>query len=320
MPCFFSSYMKEFIYKSCLITCLLFIFGCIQKEEVSEFDPQLSVLSIGSSFGVNTFISFPSLVSAAGVSFLGGNLFLGSCTLSDIRRICENKGNFHSGALYSSRSHKWETSTSSIIEMLRLAKWDIIILQRAAPGQKGGSDEWTESMSNDLAYILSFINDNTDYNPEILFNSSFSLPVGKMKSRSAQTESVKAIMDTALEMKSEFGINIIPSAIAIHNARCSELAYVPTRNSNGYSIPDMTGSGDHLDIGVGSYVLGCLLFEQICGERFGLSIRDLDYLPTLRDVHNNAGGFPDQDFTPINRDLSLVAKEAAISALCHPSI
>ena len=64
-----------------------------------------------------------------------------------------------------------------------------------------------------------------------------------------------------------------------------------------YCIPDLTGVGDHLDIGLGSCVLGCLLFEQICGSRFNMTIKDVSYIPVLGDVHNNAGVFPDESFT-----------------------
>lgn len=69
---------------------------------------------------------------------------------------------------------------------------------------------------------------------------------------------------------------------------------------------------------VGSYVLGCLLLEQICGKRYDLSIMNVLYIPILMDVQNNAGAFPDNNFTQITTYQAHIAKYAAMSIVQNP--
>lgn len=282
-------------------------------------DYKLSVLFIGSSFGVNTVIQFPALARAAGIDITVGNLYKGACTLSDIALRLKDNSPFEKGVIYDKSSTGWETSVRTPLEMMNLKEWDIIIVQRSAPGQEGGCDSWTIEMAHDLDTILELINFVADYNPKILFNSGFSYPVGTYHgSREVQLEVVEKIMNTSKRVQDTFGLEIIPSAIAVHNARLTSLAYIPTFNSMNYDIPDLAGEGPHLDTGVGSYILGCLLFEQICGKRFDMSILNVSYLPTLEDVKNNAGFFPDTNFTPITEEQARIAKYAAMSANKNP--
>ena len=279
---------------------------------------QIKVLLIGSSFGVNTIVQFPAIAIAGGIDATVGNLYKGSCTLSDIVNIINETDSFNTGRIYTKQSNAWTNATSDFEQMLALHDWDIIIVQRAAPNKAGGSDSWTNEMANDLKTILQYIQAHTTNHPKIMFNSVFGRSVGYFNgSRENEIASANLIMTTAKTMQEQFGLEIIPAAIAIQNARNTSLSYVQTYNSAGYTIPDLTGEGDHLDTGVGSYILGCLLFEQICGKRFDLSVINIDTLPTLANVANN-GCFADSCFTQITAEQARIARYAAMCAVRDP--
>lgn len=288
------------------------------EEKTNKTEKFLNVLYIGSSFGVCTFVQFPALAASAGIKIIGGNLYKGSCTLKDVASICSCNGDFETGAIFSYISNKWEFSSKNILDMLHEVEWDIVVLQRAAPGKNGGCDQWDDEMAEELRYIISYITENTHKRPLIYFSSCFSRSVGTLGSRENQLESVEKIISTSLQVRDEFDVEIIPAATAVQNARFTTLANVATFNSNHYPIPDMTGEGDHLDTGLGSYVLGCLMFEQICGKFYEMSISDLDYIPTLKDVQNNACGFKDECFTEVTKEQSEIVKDVIMSTMRAP--
>ena len=283
-----------------------------------KYEQSLKVLSIGSSFGVNTFVQFPAICRLSGIEIIAGNLYKGACTLSDVADICKDGGSFAAGTIYTSDNPQWVSSCAGIIDMLQLYDWDIIILQRSAPGNPGGSDRWTPDMESDLAYVINYVCESLPKRPLFLFNSGFSRPVCSIGSREKQLESVNNIMSTAKIVSDTFNIDIIPSGTAIHNARTTWLSSVETFNSLHYEIPDLAGEGDHLDTGLGSFILGCLLFEQICGNTFNLHIGKSMIIPRLSDVHNNAAGFADSNFTQPTQNQAMVAIESALAAIKNP--
>lgn len=289
------------------------------RMEVSESQKKLSVLFVGSSFGVNTFAQFPALATAGGVSITAIGAYQGGMTLKDLRRLIENSSAIMESYKYTSGDLSWINNGPMLFEKLLLTeKWDIIILQRAAPGKDGGSDIWSIDMAEDLSFILRFIEDRVSYQPIIMFNSCFSRPICFFESREEQVSQTTAIMNTAKLVEEDFRISIIPAAVAIQKARSTDLAYLKTSNSLQYPIPDLTGLEQHLDTGVGSYVLGCLLFEQICKPIVGISITEIDYIPTLKDVKGFV--FDDKWFTQISEDDAKIAKQCALYALDNPYV
>ena len=277
----------------------------------------LKVLNIGSSFSVNTFVQFPALAIAGGVDLVAGQLYTGGATLADIVSIIEGDGNFGSGRIYTKQTNAWTNASKNIDDMLALYDWDIIILQRSAPNKTGGSDSWTGSMAEDLETVIQYVQENTTNNPKIIFSSGFGRSVEYFGSREAQVASVELIMSTAKEMQEQFGLEVIPAAIAIQNARNTSLSFVSTYNSSGHTIPDLTGEGEHLDTGVGSYILGCLLYEMILGKVFNMSILTNTNLPTLANVTGN-GCFADSNFTQITQEQAQIARYAAMCAVREP--
>ena len=295
--------------------------GLVDRVEELESDSEtksLKVLLIGSSFGVNTIVQFPALAIAGGIDCVCGNLYQGGVTLAGIVSIINGNGNFQNGRVYTKATNSWQVASKNIDTMLGLYDWDIIILQRAAPNKTGGSDTWTSSMASDLETIIQYIAAHTTGSPKIMFNSAFGRSVGYFNgSREDQIASAELIMSTAKQMQDQFGLEVIPAAVAIQNARDTSLSYVQTENTNNYAIPDLTGEGDHLDTGVGSYILGCLLYEQIIGKRFDKSILEMTTLPTLANVTGN-GCFVDADFTQITDAEARIARYAAMLAVREP--
>lgn len=292
--------------------------GLVDRLEylgATSMKKSLKVLNISSSFGVNTFVQFPALAVAGGVDVVCGQLYSGSASLADIVSIINGTGNFQYGRLNTNGT--WKSASANIATMLGLYDWDIIILQRAAPGNTGGSDTWTTAMADELETIIQYIAAHTTGHPKIMFNSYFARPVGKYADRAAQVAVTEQIMATAKEMQEQFGVEVIPSGIAIQNARSTSLAYVDTVNTSGYDIPDLAGEGDHLDTGVGSYILGCLLYEQILGNRFDMSVLEQTTVPTLANVTGN-GAFSDSDFTQITAEQARIARYAAMCAVREP--
>ena len=74
---------------------------------------------------------------------------------------------------------------------------------------------------------------------------------------------------------------------------------------------------EHLDTGVGSYILGCLLYEMILGKVFNMSILTNTNLPTLANVTGN-GCFADSNFTQITQEQAQIARYAAMCAVREP--
>lgn len=112
-------------------------------------------------------------------------------------------------------------------------------------------------------------------------------------------------------MQQDTGLDFIPNNIAVQNARNTFLRMYGTSPDK-----DLSRDGLHLDSGIGNYVTGCTMFEKLLGERFGLSISNLSYIPTLDDIKGLLGS--KKTFTPISEEMAKVAKEAAILAVKTP--
>lgn len=284
-----------------------------ERESVEDMKT-LNVLFIGSSFGVNTVAQFPAMAKNAGVDVLMVSAYQGGLTLSDIKRIIIDDSKFDNIFNFSSRRRKWEAMKSMpISSLLGCCDWDVVILQRAAPGKTGGSDRWTTDMEDDLSFILDYIKLRIRSDASVLFNTCFSRPVNSFsRGREEQLVQTELIVSSSLIIQNRFDVEVIPSAYVIQYARNTDISYFPTTNSSHFSIPDITGDGHHLDTGLGSYILGCLLFEQVCGSIWGISIIDNDYVPSLSDVHGFV--FDDKYYTQITREEATIAKTCVISA------
>ena len=273
---------------------------------------KLRVLLIGSSHGVNTISMFPVLAKKAGINIMCGNLYSGSATIGlyttrpavQIPYMAKNNVSFQRFAIY--EDDEWETlETKTMKFALQNYEWDVIILQRGA----SENTTWDDEKANYFQYLLDYIKDNTTNTPVIYFNSGLA-DAAKEANRASQITQTENIMETAQMMRSQFGIEIIPTAIAVQYARATCL-----KNTGQWEFNDMACDTQHLDTGVGQYVTGCTMFEKIVKDLYGYSIMELGYLPVYADVSGNVVNEGSTYFTAITDYYSRIGKIVAALAV-----
>jgi hypothetical protein len=204
----------------------------------------------------------------------------------------------------------WSQKTSKTIGYaLSNWKWDVIILQRGA----SENTVWNESISNFYQHLLDYIKEHSviggvNYTPKIYFNSGIADAYGD-NGRSTQINVTNNIMSSANAQKAEYGIDIIPTAVAVQYARATCL-----KDTGNYEKHDMAIDSQHLDAGIGQYVTGCTVFEKIVGDFFNMSCRELAYYPTDSDITLGKRD-PGDYFTPITDYYSRIAKQCAMLAV-----
>ena len=289
---------------------------------LQEFTPitnkKLSVLLIGSSHGVNTISMFPVLAYHAGIDITVGNLYTGSATLGlyserparQIPYMADHDVAFGRFAVYENGA--WSTkSTTTISYALSEYQWDAIILQRGAT-----EDWWNENTSGFYQHLLDYIKEHCDgYTPKIYFNSGIA-DATKAVDKTAQIGDTNTLINTAKQQKAEYGIDIIPTAVAVQYARMTCLKNTGYGwMSGGTTYHDMSSDTQHLDTGIGQYVTGCTVFEKIVGDFFNMSVRELAYYPVYADVSGNVVNEGSQYFTAITDYYSRIAKQCAMLAV-----
>lgn len=278
-----------------------------QIDAIVTGSKSLKVLLIGSSHGVNTISMFPVLAENAGIDITCGNLYIGSATIGffktrpavQIPYMAEHDVPFNTFKVW--RSGAWSgESTKTIDYALDLYEWDVIILQRGA----SENTDWDEAISNFFQNLLDHIQARCSYTPRIYFNSG----IANVASPATQRQQTIDIMNSAKSMQAEYGLSIIPTAVAVQYARATYL-----KNTGVYG--DMASDTQHLDTGVGQYVTGCCVFETIVKDLLGMSVRELDYLPVYSDVSGNVVNSGSQFFTPITDYFSEIGKTVAALAV-----
>lgn len=305
------------------------------QEEIDNISPsaaskKLNVLLVGSSHGVNTISMFPVLCKAAGIDIVCGNLYSGSATIglppssipnNQIPYKAQKNAEFERFAVYENGS--WSTkATKTLKYALETYEWDVIIVQRG----NSEVEKWDDTMDGFLQYLLDYIKDNAIkgqdennhpiyYTPRIYFNSG--LANGSSYGSPTQVDTTDNIMSTSEVMKSRWGIDIIPTAVALQYARKTVLhnvgAWVPPYDPPG-DKPDLTYDGQHIDTGIGQYVLACCVFEKIIKDFFNMSVRELKYLPVYSDISGNTTNATEAYFTPISEYYSRIGKTCAALA------
>lgn len=302
------------------------------QEEIDNIpvSKKLKVLLVGSSHGVNTISMFPVLCKAAGIDIVCGNLYSGSATIglppatipnSQIPCMAKNNLSFERFAVYENGS--WSTKTTKTLKYaLETYEWDVVIVQRG----NTEVEKWDDTMDGFFQYLLDYIKDNAIkgldennqpiyYTPRIYFNSG--LANGSSYGALTQVNTTNNIISTSEVMKSRWGIDIIPTAVALQYARKTILhnvgAWVPPYDPPG-DMPDLTYDGQHIDTGIGQYVLACCVFEKIIKDFFNMGVRELKYLPVYSDISGNTTNATEAYFTPISEYYSRIGKTCAALA------
>ena len=193
------------------------------KEKLETLSsPTPKVLLVGSSHGMNTISQLPWLFYRGGYSDIKiGNVYVGSFMIGELAQRIKNNSTLPYQEFNDIDTPAWGKNKGFkyMSELLNMG-WDVISLQRSA----NEDETWATEQSSAFGYVLNYISEYCKTNnikaPRILFNSGFA------DSNSDSGESMthtNSIMNTAKQMKKEFGIEIVPTAIALRNARATWL-------------------------------------------------------------------------------------------------
>jgi len=280
----------------------------------SSVKPKLKVLLIGSSHGMDTIMSFPALAYYGGVDIVCGNLYSGGNDIIDVANKIRTNTDFaqlslHFGNTSWIKQNEGVTGGRTVEVAITMYDWDIIILQRGA----FQSNTWTTEQKEAMFYVIDYINSKTLNNPEIMFNSGFSLPINTSTNYTRQDQIDRSILinATAKLAEKDLFFEVIPTNTAVQNARNTILKNYGTRVDK-----DIARDETHLDAGIGTYVTGCVMFEKIIKPRFNISIRNMNLIPSRARVNGLINTVP--AFTVVTEDMARVAKLCAISAVKTP--
>ncbi len=317
---------------SAMITCKSEIDSTLIAEcEVTVVKNKLKVLLVGSSFGVNTISMFPVLASHAGIDITCGLLYSGSASIGvvKIRPLVHLSSMFARNAdfgWYKKFSNgSWEKGTGeegyrTYQHALQDEQWDIILFQRGAEELKVNVP-WSDMQTSCLQQMIEYTRNNCDYEPTILFVDGLanSVGYGGYQTRESQNDQTRHIIETAQVMKSKFDIDVIPVGVALQNARNTSLSQYGYHNGIE-GDGDLASDTQHLDAGIGYYVTGATLFEYILNPLFGISIKDVDYIPVISDVQDcwvQTASIPSNSamFNGINANNIGIAKQVVLDAI-----
>lgn len=295
------------------------ISGLTGGSPSSETKKHIKIAFMGSSTGVNTIQDLPFILDRDKIDLTIVNLFVGSATLEDWADLCGVSTQVNAG-VFISTSSVWSNMSMSVDEMLDYAEWNYIIIQRGV----AEATTFTSTQSAALNDIIGHIRQYTDYNPIILFNSGFDRPKNLGVTRQQQIDNTKDIMITAKNMQDEFGIEVIPTGIAIQNARNTILANYGTYSSQSEyygGFPDLACDQTHLDVGIGSYITAGVLYEFIVSRWDATGISANKRFPTEAEATSRTSVTTVADtYTPASdvSDYYEIANSCILAAIRSP--
>ncbi len=254
------------------------------------------ILLIGSSHGMNTISQVPWMFYRNGYDEVYvGNVYLGSFMIQELaQRIALGQ----SLSYQAFKDGAWGKDRGNLVMNDLLNKeWDVIILQRSANTcQKWGVAEST-SFGYVVDYITSYVKETKLKTPRILFNSGFS---------DGKANTTEQIMSTALQCKDEYGVEIIPNAYALANARNTWMKSIGT---TGYLCYDK----QHLDYGIGCWLAGATLYEAVM-RPLGESIECVSGYGTQQEQYVFTTAANAENYTEPTEKMIRVAKDCVLAA------
>lgn len=254
------------------------------------------ILLIGSSHGMNTISQLPWMFYRNGYDEVYvGNVYLGSFKLQELaQRVMLNK----TLSYQAFKDGGWGKDKGSLTMGGLLNKeWDVIILQRSADTCK----QWGVAESTSFGYVVDYITkhvkDNGLVTPRILFNSGFA---------DGKADTTEQIMTTALQCKEEYGVEIIPNAYAMANARNTWLKEIGT---TGYLCYD----NQHLDYGIGCWVASACVYEAVM-RPLGESVECVSAYGTLAEQSIFTAAAIESTYTEPTEATMRIAKDCVLAA------
>ena len=254
------------------------------------------ILLIGSSHGMNTISQVPWMFYRNGYDNVYiGNVYLGSFMIQELaQRI--TLGQTLSYQAFKDGAWGKDRGSLTMNDLLN-KEWDVIILQRSASTcQKWGVAEST-SFGYVVDYITRYVKETKLKTPRILFNSGFS---------DGSAKTTENIMNTALMAKNEYGVEIIPNAYALANARNTWLKNIGT---TGYLCYD----NQHLDYGIGCWLAGATLYEAVM-RPLGESIECVSGYGLQEEQYVFTAAATEACYTEPTEKMIRVAKDCVLAA------
>ena len=312
-------------------------------------EKKIKVLLVGSSHGMNTIAQFPWICynSTNKLNVEVGNVYIGSFSLQ--RLVGMNERNETCTLKYFKDGAWTSYSGKSFAQVFSYTDWDFISVQRSASDDELwlATQNEADSVQNDmtninyntqlaavymshndaLQYVLNLIRSNVTKNSEIIFNSGFADPSeGNASSDSGVEPTISqtaSIISTAKDMKAQFGIDYVPVAIAIRNARNTFMRYIgkydagsdPSYKKNRSN--ELCYDSQHLDYGIGCYVASMCLLEFIC-RKVGWDTINLDGFGTQEELLTFISVATPENYTMPTEETMMVAKACAKCACDNP--
>lgn len=284
------------------------------KDDVKELKKKkINVLEIGSSLNRCSVASFPFIASKNEIEVTFATLFVGSMTLQQIADGFTNGTIFYDIKMF--KAGDVATISRTIPNLLKLERWDYVIIGRGA----GEDTTFSKDQETYLQAIVDGITENAVNNPTILFN--IGIPSGRSGMDSMEPE-WQAQVNTAKDMQSKFGVDLLPIGTAVTNARRTSLA-----NLGAYHMAESEPSGmridsEHLDWGIGYYVCGATLYEYIMSKN-GSSVLTAKGYASFEEqskirIASGAGLSAEQCYTEPTTETMRIAKVCAMLAVKNP--
>ena len=281
-------------------------------DKINEFN----FLLIGSSYGLCSVLQFPFLVADAGIRITCGNLYKSGVGLPTIAEQIENEteNGWDKGMIFTNEAGEWVSATTDLDTMLRAKKWDCISIQRSAAHKT----RWDAEQEAALETVIGHIRDvcgEEGAQPQIVLNTIFAAEEFSTDKQSQCNETMN-ILTSALQIKKRFGIDITNVAMTVQNVRltaCASYGSAPNTSFHDLAFDD----NGHLDYGVGSYVAGLALFEQLILPRFGKSVLCVEKVASLAEL-SSTGVVSANKYTAPDSAFKSIAKTCALVTWANP--
>ncbi len=259
--------MKRTVILAILLIAASFnSFACRNLAEEPVEDGVLRILAIGNSFTDDGVDYLPAILEDLGIKNVElVSMYIGGCTVE--RHVKEYEAESPSYIMYVSKAgvNNWtRTDNVTLQDALNYAKYDIVVTQQASPwsGVWNSFQPWLDKL---FGYVrLTQPDALLGWQMTWAYSAEY-MADGRFIYGTEPHDMFKAICSTTDSLLSETDwiTYLIPSAVAIDNARGTELSSAPL---------EMTRDGFHIDLGAGRYILAMTWYQTLIYPYTGISV------------------------------------------------
>ncbi len=300
---FTSFHMKRLVM---IVTVLLTAVFTSAQERFENYPlPQnpdtLRILAVGNSFSDDGTEYLPALLGGAGIhNVIVGRLYIGGCSLE--RHCKEYADNTPDYVYYKSTQNRWTTvsKNATFLDGLKDEPWDIITIQEVSnySGTYPNYKEWTPKLISIIRKEALNPRATIAWHMTWAYASNSSHVAFPLYDRD-QDKMYNAILNCVENASKDFNVPVvIPSGLAIQNARGTRLNNDDRVNPEHTVVYQLTRDGFHLSRQYGRYIAACTWFETLIRPVLGKSVKGNPYL------------LEDTEFTIDKKDSRLCQKIA----------